>query len=195
MPTARTYTKVARAAAQDRTHNALLEAAQEALFSGRWDQVSLDAIATDAGATKQTLLRHFGSRDGLLEQAYLRAFDDVREQRLSARPNDIVAAVDNLLDHYEKHGARAMRFGPFASGPTAKWGRRARGLHYDWVEQTFAAALGAVGGAERARLRGALIVTCDVQAWWTLWHDLGLGRDDVRGTLILTIQRLLGTAT
>lgn len=192
MSATRSYTKVARAAAQERTRAALLESAHEAFFDGRWDQVSLETIADDAGVTKQTLLRHFGSKRGLLEQAFLQAQEQVREQRLSAPPDDVAGAVDNLLDHYEQHGERAMQLGPLAVGQLAEFARHARELHYDWVEHAFAASLAATAGRERARLRAALIVACDVQAWWILARDLGLARDEVRATLILTIRRLIG---
>jgi AcrR family transcriptional regulator len=188
----RTYTKVARAAAQERTRSALLDAACESFFAGRWDHVSLEAIADDAGVTKQTLLRHFGSKQGLLEQAYAREFERVREQRLSAPSDDVPGAIDNLLDHYDKHGERALKLGQEAGGAATGFAARARELHYEWVEHAFAGALADTGGAERARLRAALIVACDVQAWWILSRDLQLAREDVRTTLIMTIRRLLG---
>src|SRR4051812_35020385 len=63
----RTYTQVARAEASERTRDALLDAATEAFFSGTWGSLSLDAIASAAGTTKQTLLRHYGSKQGLFE--------------------------------------------------------------------------------------------------------------------------------
>ena len=189
----RTYTKVPRAAAEEGTRSALLAAAQEAFFGGPWDDVTLDSIAARAGVTKQTLLRHFGSKDGLLEQAFLQSMEEVRAQRLSAPPNDVAGAVDNLLDHYEQYGERAMKIGSLAGeGPVAAFGRRARELLYGWVEHAFGAWLAAARGAERGRLRAALIVTCDVQAWWILRHDLGLARRELRATLILAVRRLLG---
>ena len=67
MTEARNYTKVTRAASEEATRLALLEAATEVFFDGAWHTTSLDAIAGRAGTTKQTLLRHFGSKDGLLE--------------------------------------------------------------------------------------------------------------------------------
>jgi AcrR family transcriptional regulator len=189
----RGYTKVARAEAEERTRMALLEAADEAFLSGPWERVSLEAIARAAGVTKQTLLRHFGSKDGLLEQTLLHAFAEVGEQRFGVPTNDIGGAVDNLLDHYEIRGGRAMRSSNLdADGPLAHLGRRARGFHYDWVEHAFGAWLAAARPTERGRLRAALIAVCDVQTWWILSHDLGLPRTDVRATLLLTISRLLG---
>jgi AcrR family transcriptional regulator len=185
--------KVARALAEERTRAALLDAADEAFFSGPWEDASLDAIARAAGVTKQTLLRHFGSKDRLLERVLLRAFADVQKQRLSVPTNDVAGAVDNLLEHYEIVGGPAMRSSNLdMDGPLADLGRRARQFHYDWVQLAFGAWLTAVGPPERRRLRAALIAVCDVQAWWILTHDLELSRAEVRATLILTINRLLG---
>jgi AcrR family transcriptional regulator len=189
----RTYTKVARAQAEEQTRSALLDAADEAFLSGPWEQASLETIAGAANVTKQTLLRHFGSKDGLLEQALRRAIPEVEQQRLSAPTTDIAGAVDNLLEHYEMRGGRAMRSSNLElDGPLADLGRRARQFHYDWVEHAFGAWLDAAAPDERERLRAALIAVCDVQAWWILSHDLGMSRSDVRATLILTITRLLG---
>jgi AcrR family transcriptional regulator len=188
----RTYVKVARAQAEEQTRTALLAAADEAFLSGPWGQVSLEAIARAAGVTKQTLLRHFGSKDALLEQVLSRAVTEVQEQRLTAPTDSIAGSVDNLLDHYEIRGGRAMRSSNLdLEGPLADLARRARQFHYDWVEHAFGAWLTAADPTERGRLRAALIAVCDVQAWWILSHDLDLPRADVRATLILTISRLL----
>lgn len=192
MGPARGYVKVARAEAEEQTRAALLDAADEAFLSGPWEHASLHAIAGAAGVTKQTLLRHFGSKERLLERVLLRAVDEVEKQRLSVPTNDIAGAVDNLLEHYEIRGGRAMRSSNLdTDGPLADLGRRARQFHYDWVELAFGAWFSAVGSSERRRLRAALIAVCDVQAWWTLTHDLELSRAEVRATLILTINRLL----
>jgi AcrR family transcriptional regulator len=143
--------------------------------------------------TKQTLLRHFGSKEGLLEQTLRRATKDVEAQRFRAPTDDIPGAVDNLLDHYEEIGGRAMRSTNLdAGGPLAELARMARQFHYDWIDHAFGRWLQDVPAGERGRVRAALIAVCDVQSWWILAHDLGLPRTEVRATLILTIQRLLG---
>ncbi len=184
---------MARAQAEEQTRAALLDAGDEAFLSGPWEQASLQAIARAAGVTKQTLLRHFGSKDGLLQTVLLRALNEVKEQRLGVPTDDIAGAVDNLLEHYEIRGGRAMRSSNLEpDGPLADLGRLARQIHYDWVELAFGSWLAAVVVSERRRLRSALITVCDVQAWWTLSHDLELVRAEVQATLVLTIMRLLG---
>jgi AcrR family transcriptional regulator len=189
----RTYTKVARAEAEEQTRAALIAAADEAFLSGPWERASLESIAHSAGVTKQTLLRHFGSKDGLLEQTLRLAMTEVEMQRLSAPTDDIPGAVDNLLDHYEERGGRAMRSTNLdVGGPLAELAQISRQFHYDWIDHAFGRWLAPVAVSERARLRGALIAMCDVQSWWILAHDLALARAEVRATLILCIRRLLG---
>lgn len=189
----RPYNQVTRAQAQQRTRDALLDAADRALFSGHWEQASLDAIATRAGVTKQTLLRHFGSKDGLLEQGALRAYTRVRNERWAAPSGDTAAAVDNLLDHYEQWGERSLLIGGIQSGGEVieELGRKARQLHYDWVEHAFGPSLDRFPGELRTRRRAAVIALCDVHTWWLFSRDLGLARPEVRATLIQAIEGLV----
>jgi AcrR family transcriptional regulator len=189
----RPYNKVARERAQQRTREALLNAADAELYEDRWQQTTLQALSAKAGVTKQTLLRHFGSKDGLLLQALIRGAAHVLEQRWSAQPGNIDLTVENLLDHYEQWGERSLRIGAWQRGatPLAKLSQTARQVHYDWVDFAFAPQLQALDARLRARRRGALIALCDVQTWWILSHDLALERADVHATLTDAIERLL----
>lgn len=189
----RPYKKVARERSEQQTRDALLDAADEKLFGDRWQQTSLEALARRAGVTKQTLLRHFGSKDGLLMRALMRGAVQIREQRWRAPTGDIAGTVDNVLDHYEAWGERSLRVGAWQRGPAmlAMISSAARQLHYEWVEYAFAPWLDGLDEDARARRRAALIVICDLQTWWILSHDLGLARVEVRAILIDLIERLL----
>lgn len=186
----RQYKKVARAQAQEQTRDALLEAAIDEFYGDRWSKSSLDSIATKAGVTKQTLLRYFGSKDGLLLQALVKAGSQVFDQRWSTPVGDIGGAVDNVLDHYEAWGERSLRIGAWreGGGVLAHFSQMARQVHYDWVEHAFAQWLEPLSGVERTRLRAMLIVLCDVQTWHLLSHDLKLDRAEVRAILVEQIE-------
>jgi AcrR family transcriptional regulator len=189
----RPYKQVARARAQQRTRDALLDSATDEFFEGNWLNASLDSLSAKAGVTKQTLLRHFGSKDGLLVQAVARGASQVRDQRWSVPRGDIPGTVENLLDYYEQWGERSLRIGTWQRGPTmlAMISRAARQFHYDWVEYAFEQWLKPLGVSARKRRRAALIVLCDSQTWWVLSHDLELPRSEIRAILIDLIERTL----
>ncbi len=193
-PKQRPYKQTARAVAQQRTRDALLDAATEEFYGGRWQQASLEVLAKKAGVTKQTLLRQFGSKEELLLKALLRAYQEIRDQRWSAPKGNLRGVVDNLLDHYETWGERSLSLGALRNdlGDLDTFAQAAREFHYAWVDYAFGPWLEGRRGKARARCRAALIAVCDVQFWWILSHDLGLARTEVRATLLNVIKGLLG---
>ena len=189
----RSYTQVARAQGEERTRNALLDAATRVFFEEDWSAVSLEQIAEEAGVTKQTLLRHFGSRDGLAHAAFERAKRAVVSQRAASEPGDLPAAVANLLDHYEAFGDRALKLESLPPGaPGYEFVREGRQFHYRWVERVFGPLLQGREGEDRERRLAGLIAVCDVHTWRLLSRHLGLARAEVETTLTMTIRGLLG---
>lgn len=188
----RRYQQVARAESRQRTHDAIIDAAEAELRSGRWEEATLEEIAAAAGVTKTTLLRHFRSKSELLAEGADRATQRVREQRWQTPVDDVVGAVDNLLEHYEQFGELGLIIG--AAGGSAQLdeiGLRARRLHYDWIDHAFAVPLRSGSPAVRRRRRAALIALCDVNTWRLLSHDLQQSRAEVRATLIQAIEGIL----
>jgi AcrR family transcriptional regulator len=187
----RPYKKVAREQSQQRTREALLEAAIDEFYGGRWSTTSLEALAARAGVTKQTLLRHFGSKEGLLIQALVRGATQVLDERWSVPVGDVEGAIENLLGHYEVWGQRARQLGAWQDAPSmlAKFSQAGRQMHYQWVEFAFGPQLDGLGEAGFSRRRAELIVICDVQTWWILAHDLELPRAEVKATLIEMVER------
>jgi AcrR family transcriptional regulator len=190
----RPYKKVAREQSEQRTREALLDAADEELYNDRLQRASLDTLSKKAGVTKQTLLRHFGSKEGLIEAAIGRTTEIVRRERSRTPVGDVPGAVDNLLDHYERWGSLVMRVlaEEHRIPLVRRMTDRGRQVHYDWVDHTFAPQLANLD--ERARLlrRATLIVLCDVHTWWLYSHDLGLQRSQISAILIDLIEHLLG---
>jgi len=185
---------VTRRQSQERTRHALLDAAAEAFFDDRWAKASLNALSATAGVTKQTLLRNFGSKDGLLMQAVMRGAKQVRDQRWSTPTDDVAGAVENLLEHYEAWGERSIRIGAWQTNRPAALAvlsRAARQIHYEWVDHAFARWLEPLDGEAHTNLRAGLIALCDVQTWWILSHHLGLPRAQVHTILLEQIERLL----
>ena len=111
---AATGTRPLRADAQ-RNRDKLLDAAVRA-FSRGGPEVTLEAIARDAGVGIGTLYRHFPTREALVEAAYrneLARLCDVVPELLAAEPPDQAMRIwmDRFVDYMStKHGmADALR--------------------------------------------------------------------------------------
>ena len=193
-PNKRSYRMRARAEAAAETGRRILEAVIELHREHFFDQVSLEDIAERAGVTVQTVIRRFGSKEGLIEAAAEEGKRQVMRQRNRAPIGDIEGAVKNLVDHYEEWGDSALRLlaqeervAAFRAVTDA-----GRALHYEWVERTFAPLLAERAGTARRRLLAELIAICDVYFWKILRRDLGLSREQTELAIRETILALEG---
>lgn len=190
----RGYQMQTRAAAAEETQRRIV-AAVLALYTERWfDQITLEEIATRAGVTVQTVLRRFGSKEGLLAAAAEEQKQLVAQQRLAAPIDDVTGAIRNLFDHYEQLGdlvlrslAQEDRYAPIRV--LTDYGRQ---FHREWVELVFAGRLANVSGPDRERLRAQLVAITDIYVWKLLCRDQGLGREQAELALHELIERLDG---
>lgn len=166
----------ARALSAADTHRRILEAAIQRLGDRFYDEVSLADVARDAGVTVQTVLRRFGSKEGLAEAATTLGVERVRAERFASPPGDLDAAVGNLVAHYEAWGERSLRLLAQEDrvAPIRRVTDAGRAVHHEWVDHAFAPWLSRARGAARARLRARLIAVTDVYVWKVLRRDLGL---------------------
>ncbi|HJQ27866.1 MAG TPA: TetR/AcrR family transcriptional regulator [Rubrobacter sp.] len=190
----RVYRMGARADAAEETRRRIMEAVIGLHMERYYDQISLDDVARRAGVTVQTVLRRFGSKDGLIDVASEWARGRVVGQRGEAPVGDIAGAVENLVDHYEEWGESSLKL--LAQEDRVPAFRKAtdagRALHYEWVERTFEPLLAERGGEDRERLLAQLIALCDVYVWKILRRDLGLSRGQTELALREMILALKG---
>lgn len=183
----------ARAEAAHETGERILAAALARFGADYYDDVTLDAIAADAAVTTQTVLRRFGSKDGLVRALHERLGPEVLAQRDEAPAGDVVGAVANLVEHYEAVGDLDIRLirqeerVPAFADVTAA-GRR---YHADWVATVFAPWLDVRRGSARDRLLAQLAATCDVQTWHLLRRQHGLPRTETERALVEMLEGVL----
>ncbi|WTW96051.1 TetR/AcrR family transcriptional regulator [Streptomycetaceae bacterium NBC_01309] len=174
----RSYRMGARAAALEATRVRVIEAAA-GLWSQRWhDEVTLQHIAEAAGVSVQTIVNHFGGKDGLSDAV----FDAVAAQTELARQaptGDVPAIVAVLFADYEQQGEANVlwiaQMDRIAAATRAA--AHARGLHRAWLERVFADRLPAAGPA-RERALNLHHAATDVYLWKLWRRDLGLSRED-----------------
>lgn len=186
----RTYTMRARAESADNTRERILDAVI-ALSEERLSvEIVLDDVAERAGVSVQTVLRHFGSRQGIFEQAQVRQLAQVRAER--ATPvGDAASAVRTILAFYDRLGEWSLRLqaqehSDKLSRQTVELGRR---VHREWVEEVFAPQL--AGRRDREELVDLLVVATDVLTWKILRRDGGMDRSTTCRRMLRLVRAVL----
>ena len=192
----RKYDMGARQQAKTATRDAIIKAAIDTFMAERSFAITLPAVAERAEVTVKTVLRHFGSRDALVDAAWSQAYDEVMAER-TPPPDDPEAALDVLIAHYERRGdiVLAMLAADENDPRAQRMNSAGRLAHRAWVEDVFGARLPEQAEA-RSRLIDVLVVATDVYSWKLLRLDRGLSVDDVRDRMLFMTEALLaGAAT
>ncbi len=135
----RTYAQGKRAGTTEETRGEILDAAQALFRDERQLDPPLDLVAERAGCSTRSVIRHFGSKEGLMEAAIADATSAAADSRRVA-PGEVEAGLRKLIDHYEADGDEVMRW--LASAERYPQVRRVTeigtGMHREWVEHVFA---------------------------------------------------------
>lgn len=189
----RAYTQTRRAAATERGRREILAAAQE-LFrdEGRFE-LSLEEVAARAGCSTRSVLRHFGSRQGLMAAAIAAAEAEVMASR-EAPAGDVAAALRALLGHYEEAGDQVIGWLGLADRyplvrQVTESGER---LHRKWVEAVFAPGLAGLDRGERRTRLAVLATVTDVYVWQLLRRRQGLGRKATEAAMLDLVEHARG---
>jgi AcrR family transcriptional regulator len=162
----RTYTQTNRAEATERTRRTILDATQSLFRQEKLNELPLERIAERAGCSSRSILRHFGSREGLFTAAIADAEATVIRSR-GVEHGNVAEAIRRLVDHYEETGDEVIRW--LAAAESYPLVRRVvesgQRLHEGWVDSVFAADLKALKGGERRERRAVLAGLTDVYVW------------------------------
>lgn len=184
---------VARAVAAEATGARILEAAEELFLELLYDQVSLNSVAERAGVTVQTVIRRFGSKEGLFAEVAGQRSAQIRAGRDQAPVGDAAGATRNLIDSYERWGDDQLHL-------LAQEGRiegiidavnSGRRYHHAWVRRIFAPWLRALPADLKKRRAAELVAVTDVYVWKVLRRDLGLSRDQTEAAVTELVEQLI----
>jgi len=188
----RPYHQTARAAATDDTRRRIVAAFEAALRVQWMDDITLDQIAAAAGTTRQTVIRLFGGKEGLLVAFSENLAKEIAGRRaLPDRATPLQAARVVIAD-YEVDGDFIVRaLAQEERHPVLKvWLSFGRAEHRRWVSETFAHALPADHTTRQARVT-QLVVATDVYTWKLLRRDFQMSVDATEALIAGLISKLL----
>jgi AcrR family transcriptional regulator len=190
--TGRPYRMTVRAQRAADTRVRILDAAQS-LFMECWlDEISLRDVAARADVALQTVVRHFGTRDGLLDAMSKQLQERAERLRFTAPAGDVASAVVTIVALMEEAGPRVLR----ALAQEDRVGGlrtamdRGRATHRRWVETVFGPLL-PTSSVIRERRLAQLVAITDVYTWKLFRLDGGLSRAATELALTEMIERLL----
>jgi AcrR family transcriptional regulator len=182
----------ARAESTSKTRERILDAVIDLSRERLSLEIVLDDVAERAGVSVQTVLRHFGSRQGLFEAAMIRRLAQVRAARVTP-VGDAESAVRTIVEFYDRLGEgewllrlQAQEHSDERSRETMELGRR---VHRDWVQEVFAPQL--AGRHDREELVDLLVVATDVLTWKILRRDGGMDRSTACKRMLRLVWALL----
>ncbi len=176
----------ARAAAAEDTRRRIVDATITLAGERPFVDITLDAVAERAGVSTKTVLRQFGSRDGLLAASMDVAMSDTADER-RVPGGDHEAAVRVVVDHYEARGRTALlMLAQEESDAVARTATdRGKSMHRAWVRDAFAPA------TDDEVLLDLLVVATDVYTWKLLRLDRGHSRADTEQRMHALVRALL----
>jgi AcrR family transcriptional regulator len=175
----RAYQQTVRAEQATANGERIVDAAVALLeTTPRVRDVTLDAVAARAGMTVRTILRRFGSRDGILDAAFYRMGQTLGANRPLPGVGDVDAAAESLMAQYERFGGFVLKMLEQEHdlpvlGELVAYGRS---QHRAWLEQVFAPQLAALDPGERKRRVIELYAATDVYLWKLFRRDFRLTR-------------------
>ena len=173
----RQYIQAARAEQTQANTQRIIAAAIAVLHRARrLEEITLEHIARRSGVTARTLLRRFGSRDGLLEAAFQVLSNKIERDRPPTPPGDVEAAISSLIQQYEENGDLNIKgLEQEHELPLLhKMMEYGRSKHRAWIAETFAPQLAHLEDAVREQRITELYGATDVYLWKVFRRDMHL---------------------
>lgn len=187
----RSYDIRARADAAAKRRERVVEAAMGLFMSQPFDEVTLQSVADAAEVSLKTVMRTFGSKEGLVTACI--AHGQVRENsRRVVAVGDVEGAAEVLAARYEAMLGWTLRMVALSERlPIVRtWIDTSRRTHLAWLAEVFAPWLPASGAERDVRLI-QLFGATEVYCWWSARESLGFSRAKVASALRETLRALV----
>jgi AcrR family transcriptional regulator len=153
------------------------------------EDISLDALARDAGVSRRTLYRYFPSREALLAAAEEFIVGRLGLPSVISGPDEISASFLDAAQRLEAHPALARALRQTTAGPELRPPLRARRVAA--IVEAMAPLTNGLDPAEARRVTAVIAYLCSSNAWVTIGDESGLPGEEIRAAVTWAIETLL----
>lgn len=191
----RKYDSSNRKAQAEERRALVMKCAADLLADTNNDEIRLEDVAQAAGVSVQTILRAFGSKDGLVNATLESIAPDAVDftSYTNIKMKDLDAFVHTVFSTYDKigdlviHALAEEHRSPIFQGALDV----GRSYHIEWVSQVFAPYLESRSLEEKTVLFRALMAATDIYVWKILRRDEALSLDETVATVVFTLKSLI----
>lgn len=188
----RKYEMKSRAESAARTSSDIIRVIGRLWLHLPMQEITLEKVAQEAGVSVRTILRKYGSREGLFEAAMKEDAAGIQSIKDEAETGNIPQAVSVLMKEYELTGMAGIRTlaaeQEFALA--GKMLRKGRKMHMQWCARVFAPYLPSSKHRQYRVMLGAYYAATDIYAWKLLRKDLHYTRQETEIIFIRTLEGL-----
>jgi AcrR family transcriptional regulator len=153
-------------------------------FGDLWSEysirdITLEMVAKEAGLTTKTILRKFGSKEGLTNESLSYLAAKIESERTSTNAGQVDEILKALLSNYEKMGEAAIRTINLESELeiARQIGAKGRKLHRDWCMRMFASFLPDKQSDDYEIQLVSFIAATEIYLWKLMRKDLELSKE------------------
>jgi AcrR family transcriptional regulator len=158
------------------------------------DDITLDDVAAAARTTRQTVIRMFASKEGLLKAAVEIWPAEVEAQ---VRPpvcttvEDLAAAMMGMLEELGDMYFRVTCLAP-RHPDLQHFVALGRARHRDWFTATLKPLLEGRPAAETEQIINECLIATDTYTWSLLRHSFGKSANETQATMVDMMNKAIG---
>lgn len=189
----RAYQMSERAKQVARNDRKIMNALSDLWIELPLSEITLDIISQKSGVTVRTILRKFGSKEGLLKACIEKDADRFTIKRKEVMPGDLNGILDALLEEYEHMGDALIRTltVEYNFHSTQELLHKARTMHREWCAYVFEPYLPTETSESYETVLLAFIAGTEFYLWKLLRRDLGKSREQCRKIFLFTLESLV----
>jgi len=188
----RSYHMMARADQVARNDQKIMDAVAGLWLELPLQELTLEKVAEKSGVTVRTILRKFGSKEGLIKNSIEHDGGRFTQDRMQVTPGDLPGILDALLEEYELMGDALIRTltVEYEFPSTAEMLRKARSIHREWCEMVFEPFLPGRLSDTYETVLSSFIASTEFYLWKLMRKDLGKSPEQTRQIFLYTLESL-----
>jgi len=189
----RSYQMSKRAESAAQTEIDIISATADLWRESPFAEITLEAIAERAGVSVRTIIRRYGSKEGLFEAGIQNNASEIKTDREKAEVGDIEGAIHYLLTDYEAYGDAVIRTLAVEDQIMAakKVLQTGRAYHRQWCARIFAPFLPDHTANLYEEELTAFVAATELYLWKLLRRDLNYDLNKTQAIFTKLVKGLI----